>query len=136
MRDAEILRIDSRGRIVIPRSFRKTLGLKEGSQIMLISDPNENELRLVPLPFTDQTAFMRMRILMPDEPGALGKVSKVIGEMGLSLIYGQEIILKKGEAAEWNVIAPIPDMPMEEFKKIVIEKGGAKSVTIEVPNKP
>jgi len=136
LRDAEILRIDSRGRIVIPRSFRKTLGLKEGSQIMLISDPNENELRLVPLPFTDQTAFMRMRILMPDEPGALGKVSKVIGEMGLSLIYGQEIILKKGEAAEWNVIAPIPDMPMEEFKKIVIEKGGAKSVTIEVPNKP
>jgi len=136
VRESEILKIDSRGRIVIPRSMRKTLGLKENSFIMLISDPEEKEIRMIPLPFSDEQAFVRLRIIMADEPGALSRVAKVLGDLGLNLLYGQEVVIKKGVESEWSVISPLPsDLPIENFKQQLIEKGGAKRVIVERPNK-
>jgi len=131
MRETEILKIDSRGRIVIPRSMRKSMGLKENSQIMLISDSQANEIRIVPLPFTDEQAFLRIRILMRDEPGSLSQVARVFGELGLSLLYGQEVVIKKGQEAEWSVISPTPKITKEELRKILIDRGGAKDVIFE-----
>lgn len=133
MKESEVLRIDSRGRIVIPRSMRRSLGLKENSHVMLIANPEENELRMIPLPFTDEGSYMRVRIIMADEPGALGQVAKVFGDIGLSLLFGQEVVIKKGVEAEWTVFTPVPDMSMEEFKQIIIDRGGAKRVIIEKP---
>lgn len=135
MKETEILKIDSRGRIVIPRGIRRSLGLKENSNIMLISDPDDNELRIIPLPFSEEQAFMRLKIMIRDEPGALSLVAKIFGELGLSLLYGQTVIIKKGFEAEWTVISPVPEMPVEEFKKALIERGGAKSVSVEKPLK-
>ena len=100
LKETEILKIDSRGRIVIPRSMRKALGLKENSYIMLISDSEENELRIIPLPFSEDQTFMRIKVIIPDTPGALSQVSKVFGELGLSLLYGQTVVIKKGQTAE------------------------------------
>jgi AbrB family looped-hinge helix DNA binding protein len=133
MKETEILKIDARGRIVIPRSMRKSLGLKENSHIMLIADSEGSELRIIPLPFSDEQAFMRIRIIIPDEPGALSRVAKTFGDLGLSLLYGQTVVIQKGVTAEWSVISPVPEMPVEEFKRQLIEKGGAKKVTIESP---
>ncbi|MHA1719491.1 MAG: AbrB/MazE/SpoVT family DNA-binding domain-containing protein [Promethearchaeota archaeon] len=133
MKETEILKIDSRGRIVIPRSMRRGLGLKENSHIMLISDTDENELRIIPLPFSEDQTFMRIKIIIPDEPGALSQVSKVFGELGLSLLYGQTVVIKKGKIAEWSVISPVPEIPVDDFEKILKEKGGALSVKIEKP---
>ncbi|MHA1776286.1 MAG: hypothetical protein DRO88_07655 [Promethearchaeia archaeon] len=136
MKETEILKIDSRGRIVIPRSMRKGLGLKENSHIMLISNPEENELRIIPLPFSEENqTFIKIRIIIADEPGALGQVAKVFGDLKLSLLYGQEVVIKKGQEAEWNVISPFPNIPLEDFKKLIMEKGGARNVIIELPTK-
>lgn len=133
MKESEILKIDSRGRIVIPRSMRKALGLKENSHIMLISDSEENELRIIPLSFSEDQTFMRIKIIITDEPGALSQVSKVFGEMGLSLLYSQTVVIRKGKTAEWSVISPIPKMPVDDFEKILVEKGNAISVHVEKP---
>ena len=54
MKETEILKIDSRGRIVIPRTMRRSLGLKENSHIMMVSDPDNNEVKMIPLPFSGE----------------------------------------------------------------------------------
>ncbi len=133
MKETEILKIDSRGRIVIPRSMRKSLNLKENSQIMLISDPDDNELRIIPLPFSDEQTFIKFKMIIPDEPGALSKISHVFGKVGASIIHGQTITLKKNQIAEFSVVSQVPEMPIEEFKVLLREKGGAHDITVERP---
>ena len=130
MKHTEILKVDSRGRIVIPRSMRKALGLVENSQIMAISDSESKEIKLIPLPFSEEGSFMKLQIFIPDMSGSLAKVASVFADMGLSLIYGETLVIKKGEEAEWTVISPTPKIPMEEFTQILEKKGGALKVTI------
>ncbi len=115
--------------------MRKALGLKENSYIMLISDSEENELRIIPLPFSEDQTFMRIKITINDEPGALGQIAKIFGELGLSLLYSQTVVIKKGKTAEWSVISPIPEMPVDDFEKILVEKGNAIKVHVERPMK-
>ena len=68
---------------------------------------------------------------MPDTPGSLSNVTNVFADLGLSMVYLETIIVKKGYLAETNIIAPTPtDISLEELKNILLDKGGAKDVVI------
>jgi len=113
--------------------MRKSLGLKENSQIMLISDSESKEIKVIPLPFNEEKTFIRLKILIADQAGALGKIASAFGDLNISLLYGETIVIKKGINAEWNVLAPISDFSIEDLKKYLIENGGAKSVQVMEP---
>lgn len=133
MKYTENLKVDSRGRIVIPRSMRKSLGLVENSQIMAISDSETKEIKLIPLPFSENGNYMKMQIIIPDTSGSLAKIAAVFAEMNLSLIYGETVIIKKGEEAEWTVISQPPKISIDEFVEILEKKGGAIKVSVLDP---
>ena len=132
-KETEILKIDGRGRIVIPRTMRKSLGLKENSQIMLIADSDAKEIKVIPLPFSEEKSFIRLKITIPDTAGALGRIATAFGELNISLLYGETVVIKKGVDAEWNVLAPVMSMTIEELTKRLVEKGGAKKVEVMEP---
>lgn len=132
-KETEILKIDGRGRIVIPRTMRKSLGLKENSQIMLIADSDAKEIKMIPLPFSEEKSFIRLKITIPDTAGSLGKIANIFGEMNISLLYGETVVIKKGVDAEWNVLSPTFEVSVEELTKRLIEKGGAKKVEVMEP---
>ena len=132
MKRSEIVKVDARGRIVIPRPMRQLLGIKKDSHIMIVSDEeNPTELRIVPLLYSEEQSFLKIRIIIPDEAGSLAKIAQVFGELGISLLHGQTTVLKKGVDAEWEVISPVPETPMEELENVLKEKGGAKRVIFE-----
>ncbi|MHA1819997.1 MAG: hypothetical protein ACTSU2_16230 [Promethearchaeota archaeon] len=130
MKETEILKLDSRGRIVIPRIMRKSLGLTENTQLMAISDSETKEIRIIPLQLLDNKVYIKLKIKMDDKPGALAKIAETFGLLNVSLVYGESIVIKKGTEAEWTVIAPQPDIPLDELKRTLIEKGKAISVTV------
>lgn len=131
MRETEILKLDKRGRIVIPRIMRKSLGLAENSQIMAISDSDEKEIRLIPLQLVDENIYVKLNITLADESGSLARVAQAFGDHNISLVYGETVIVKKGVKAEWRVIAPKkPDIPLEKLKSILLEEGGALKVEV------
>jgi AbrB family looped-hinge helix DNA binding protein len=132
-KETEILKIDSRGRIVIPRTMRKMLGLKENSQLMIISDSDAKEIKMIPLPFSEEKAFVKLKITIEDKAGSLGKIANIFGELGISLLYGETVVIKKGFDAEWLVLAPITEVPLEELTRQLLEKGSAKKVEVIEP---
>ncbi len=131
---SEIVKVDDRGRIVIPGSTRKVMKLVSGAKLMMFVDDEKNEIRLTP--FLDPNANpVQMRVIMADKQGALAKITAAIGEMGINLTYEEAHVLRKGEQAEWQAIADLTPMKeslnLEEIKARIIATKVALEVEIQ-----
>lgn len=129
MRMSEIVRIDSRGRITMPASIRDAVRLSEGIYVMLIADLDRKEVRIVP--FADPEAKLtEFRITFSDVPGALVKAADVLARHGVDLLSSESRTLRRGESAEWIVIADVSKCKceLEELERKVAREGAAKEV--------
>ncbi|MDH5664244.1 MAG: AbrB family transcriptional regulator [Candidatus Bathyarchaeota archaeon] len=131
MRMTEIVRIDSRGRVTMPFSIRDAVRLSEGMYVILIADLDEKEVRIVP--FADPEAkLVEFRITFADVPGTLAKAADVLARQGVDLLSSESRTLRRGESAEWIVIADVSKCKCElgELERKVVEEGAAKEVRI------
>lgn len=129
MKEVRILSIDDRGRIVIPKIIRKSLGLQTNSQLMLIADSETKEIKISPVGLTGES--FKFRITMFDQAGALGKIATTFGKHGISLVYGESTVIEKNKTALWTVIGPKPkEIDPEELIKILKDEGDALDVEI------
>ncbi|MFX1278796.1 MAG: hypothetical protein ACFFA3_05215 [Promethearchaeota archaeon] len=131
MKDVKIISIDNRGRIVLPLVTRKNLGITTDSQLMLVSDSETKEIRITPVGITKEEKPIKFRITMRDEPGSLAKIASTFGDLGISLMYGESVIVEKSKTAIWTVISPTPqNITMDELREGLIKDGKAINVDI------
>ena len=131
MMDLKIIYIDNRGRIVLPLVTRKNLGITTDSQLMLVSDSETKEIRITPVGITKEERPIKFRITMSDEPGSLAQIASTFGDLGISLMYGESVIVEKSKTAIWTVISPTPqNITMEELREGLIKNGKAINVDI------
>jgi len=130
MKEVKILTIDERGRIVIPQIVRKSLGITTNSQLMMISDSEAKEIKITPVGLRSESDLIKLRISMGDTPGALAKLATAFGDLNLSMMYSEAVIVEKDKTAVWTVISESPSFPIEELQKILKEKGEALKVEI------
>jgi len=131
MKDVKIISIDNRGRIVLPLVTRKNLGITTNSQLMLVSDSETKEIRITPVGISKEDKPIKFRITMVDEPGSLAKIASIFGDFGISLMWGESIILEKSKTAIWTVLSPTPkNITMEELREKLIKSGKALNVDI------
>jgi len=131
MKDVKIISIDNRGRIVLPLVTRKNLGITTDSQLMLVSDSETKEIRITPVGISKEDRPIKFRITMLDEPGSLAKIATIFGDFGISLMWGESIILEKSKTAIWTVLSPTPkNIDMEELRETLIKNGKAINVDI------
>ena len=131
MKDVKIISIDNRGRIVLPLVTRKNLGITTDSQLMLVSDSETKEKRITPVGITKEERPIKFRITMSDEPGSLAQIASTFGDLGISLMYGESVIVEKSKTAIWTVISPTPqNITMEELREGLIKNGKAINVDI------
>ncbi|HUW89258.1 MAG TPA: hypothetical protein VMV43_01925 [Candidatus Nanopelagicaceae bacterium] len=128
MKEVKILTIDERGRIVIPQIVRKSLGITTNSQLMMISDSEAKEIKITPVGLRSESDLIKLRISMGDAPGALAKLATAFGDLKLSMMYSEAVIVEKNKTAVWTVISESPSFPIEELEKILKEKGEALKV--------
>ncbi len=128
MKEVKILTIDERGRIVIPQIVRKSLGITTNSQLMMISDSEVKEIKITPIGLRDESNLIKLRITMGDSPGALAKLATTFGDLKISMMYSEAVIVEKDKTAVWTVISESPTFPLEELEKVLIDKGEALRV--------
>ena len=128
MKEVRILTLDARGRVVIPQIVRKSLGLQANSQLMMVADSANKQIKLTPVGLTVKDPIQYV-IKMGDSAGALGKLATLFGKLGISLIYGEALTLEKDKVAIWTVIGPRPDnISLEKLKEILLKEGEALDV--------
>lgn len=96
--------IDSKGRIVIPASIRKILNVADSMKMLIIADIDRKEIRIVPLADAYSNVY-QLKILIDDKPGALAEVASLLAEANIDLLMTESRTIRRGESAEWNIIA-------------------------------
>jgi len=131
MKDVKIISIDNRGRIVLPLVTRKNLGLTTNSQLMLVSDSETKEIRITPVGISAEDKPIKFKITMKDEAGSLAQIASTFGDLGISLIYGESVIIEKDKKAIWTVISSNPkNLRLEDLSEQLKTKGKALEVEI------
>jgi AbrB family looped-hinge helix DNA binding protein len=128
MKEVKILTIDERGRIVIPQIVRKSLGITTNSQLMMISDSEVKEIKITPIGLRNGSNLIKLRISMGDTPGALAKLATTFGNLNLSMMYSEAVIVEKDKTAIWTVISESPDFALEELERVLKKDGEALKV--------
>jgi len=67
---------------------------------------------------------------MKDEAGSLAKIAKAFGDNGISLVYGEAVIVEKGKTAIWTVVGGHGDLGPEELEALLLGDGDALKVEI------
>ncbi|KSW12343.1 AbrB family transcriptional regulator [Pyrodictium occultum] len=118
MRLAEIVKVDSKGRVTIPLVVRVALNIVEGMNLILIADPDKREIVLTPLPSAESRLY-ELRIEFKDVPGALARASEKLAELGVDQVTTQCTTVKRGEYAECIIIIDLShsDKNIETVKK-------------------
>ena len=128
---SEIVKIDDRGRIVIPGATRKIMKLTPGTNLLMTVDDETNQITLTPF-MGNETKPIRIRIVLKDQKGALAKVATVLSEIGINLLLGEAHIIRKGVYAEWSIVADLGtaenEVSLEDLKEQIIKSGGAVEV--------
>lgn len=131
MKDVKIISIDNRGRIVLPLVTRKSLGLTTDSQLMLVSDSETKEIRITPVGISAEDKPVKFKITMKDEAGSLAQIASTFADLGISLIYGESVIIEKDKKAIWTVISSSPkNIRLEDLSEELKTKGRALEVEI------
>ena len=131
MKDVKIISIDNRGRIVLPLVTRKNLGLTTDSQLMLVSDSETKEIRITPVGISAEDKPVKFKITMKDEAGSLAQIATTFADLGISLIYGESVIIEKDKKAIWTVISSSPkNIRLEDLSEELKTKGRALEVEI------
>jgi AbrB family looped-hinge helix DNA binding protein len=99
MKNFNVVKLDSKGRIILPYHVREYMGLKEGVEL-LISNNEKKELRIFPL----ISGTAEMRIVMTDIPGSLSKILTSIARSKIDILMSTSKTIEKGKLAEWNAI--------------------------------
>ena len=111
----------------MPSSIRDAVRLSEGMYVILIADLDKKEVRIVP--FADPEAkLVELRMTFSDVPGALAKAADVLARQGVDLLSSESRTLRRGESAEWIVIADVSKCKckLEELERKVVGEGAAR----------
>jgi AbrB family looped-hinge helix DNA binding protein len=126
-----IIRLDTRGRLVIPNEFRESLDLKEGDEILLSLDTKTNTLVISPI-YGKENNLIKIEIEFDDSPGSLAKIAEAIAKIKIDLVMTESKSFQRGEKARWFIIADISQSPLgiEEIRKTLLRNTFVESMSI------
>jgi AbrB family looped-hinge helix DNA binding protein len=127
-----IIRLDTRGRLVIPNEFREALNLKEGDEVLISLDLKTDTLMISPT-YGKATDIVKMEIEFGDTPGCLAKIAKKIAEMKIDLVTTESKSSQRGKKARWDIIADISkcSYSVNEIKQLLLQSGFVEDLSIE-----
>ncbi|MBI5176645.1 hypothetical protein HY995_01000 [Candidatus Micrarchaeota archaeon] len=121
MSSSQIVRLDSKGRIVIPSGFRNFLRLKPDSEVLVTLDSEGGRLTITP---AGEKKLVRLVIGISDAPGSLANAAKVLADSGVDLVSSESRSVARGKSAEWRVTCSADSVKdLNSLKKKLVAAG-------------
>jgi AbrB family looped-hinge helix DNA binding protein len=122
----EKLKIDEKGRIVLPARYRDYLGLSSGDSLFASLD--EKGQTIILSIHSDSDTYL-LSIGMGDVPGTLAKLAKVLADNEVDLISTESHSVNRSRTAVWRVMCKLDKKKIPKIEK-ELKKNGAVSVEI------
>jgi AbrB family looped-hinge helix DNA binding protein len=128
-----IVKLDTRGRLVIPNEFRENLDLKEGDNVLLSLDSKTNTITISPI-YGKPKDLIQVEIEFGDTPGCLAKIAGKLAELKVDLIMTESKSSQRGKKARWDIIADISkcSYSVNEIKQLMLQSGFVESMSINM----
>jgi len=129
MRNTNIAKLDSKGRLLIPSHIRKFLNADEGTEVIILPDNEKTEARILPL-VRDKTA--EFRITMSDTPGSLALIADILARYNINVLMSKSRSIVKGKVAEWDLIVDtsVCNGKLEKMKSSLLGSNLVKNMDI------
>jgi AbrB family looped-hinge helix DNA binding protein len=126
-----IIKLDTRGRLVIPNEFRETLDLKEGDNVLISLDSKTNTISISPI-YGEENDLVKMEIEFGDTPGCLAKIATKLAELKIDLIMTESKSFERGTKARWDIIADVSksDFSISQIKNELIKTNFVEQASI------
>ena len=126
-----IIKLDTRGRLVIPTEVREALAIKEGDDVLLSLDRKTDTITITPI-YGKPTDLIKMELEFGDTPGCLAKIAEKIGDLKIDLIMTQSRSSQRGKKARWQIIADASKCTYStsEIKQLLLQSGFVESASI------
>ena len=112
IKNFNVVKVDSKGRIILPFHIRDYLGLKEGVEL-LVANNEKKELKIFPL-INGKSA--EVKIMLYDRPGSMTKILSILERDNANILMSTSKTLEVGELAEWSAVIDISKS--KDIKKI------------------
>ena len=128
-----IIKLDTRGRLVIPTEFREILNLKEGDEILLSLDSKTDTIVISPT-YGEPKNLVKIEIDFDDTPGCLAKIAEKLAKMKIDLVMTESKSSQRGKKARWDIIADISKCKnsLNEIKQLLLQSGFVNSMSINM----
>lgn len=128
LRNPNIVRLDSKGRILIPNHLRQQINSEEGTEFIFINDGDGGEdIRIVPL-LKEKTA--EIRLLLGDGVNGLTSIAEVFAHNNISIIMSEGKTHRKYTQWEFIIDTTRFQGNLDELKNHLMEGNGIKKIEI------
>ncbi len=117
--NTQTVKVDEKGRVIVPNAFRESLGLKIGENIIMELDKENERIILFPL----QKNVKKMEIKLLDKPGALAQAAQILAKNHVDLVFTESRSTKRGKEAIWTVVGDFSNCSMDRLRKELVRKG-------------
>jgi AbrB family looped-hinge helix DNA binding protein len=126
-----IIKLDTRGRLVIPNEFRESLDLKEGDNVLISLEPKTNTITISPI-YGEENNLVKLEIEFGDTPGCLAKIANKLAELNVDLIMTESKSYERGTKARWNIVADISktDFSIKQLKEKLLKTNFVEQASI------
>ena len=100
MKNFNVVKIDNKGRVIIPFHIRDYLGLEVGTEL-LVTNNEKREVKILPL---TNGKTSEIRVMLSDTSGSLAKVISTIAKYKIDVLISTSRTIEKGKLAEWSAM--------------------------------
>ena len=132
MRIAEIVRVDSKGRVTLPMVIRESLNIVEGMRLVIIADTDRREIVISPA-VPPEAKVYELYIEIHDVPGALAQVTDELAKYDVDQVSTHCTTVKRGELAECVLIVDMSKVKVQpdEVKDRLLALDEVRMVTLK-----
>jgi len=126
-----IVKLDTRGRLVLPNEFREKLNLKEGDEVIISLDTRTDTITISPT-YGKPSDIVKIEIEFGDTPGCLAKIASKIADLKIDLLMTESKSSQRGKRARWDIVADISkcSYSINEIKQLLMQSGFVESMSI------